>query len=55
MCNGPLAVPTSKRALAWVDYDWEVRLSDEEETTVYKAFPELQPIAKVDLFGLKEL
>ena len=49
------AVPASKRALAWEDYDWEAGLLDEEEATVYKAFPELQPIAKVDLSGLKEL
>ena len=49
------AVPASKRALAWEDYDWEAGLSNEEEATVYKAFLELQPIAKVDLFGLKEL
>ena len=39
MCNGPPTAPVSKRALAWKDYDWEFGLSDEEEATVYKAFP----------------
>ena len=32
-----------------------MKLSNDEEATVYKAFLELQPIAKVDLSGLKEL
>lgn len=53
MCNHGATCP--KRALAWEDYNWEIGLSDEEEVKVYETFMEFQPIAMVDLCGLKNL
>lgn len=51
--NAP--VPTSKRALAWKNYDWKSRVFYEKKTMVYRSFPKLQPIIKIDSCGFMEL
>ena len=43
-----LARQPCKRPLNWEDYNWEMGLSDDEETIVYKAFPELLSMGDFD-------
>ena len=47
------ALSPTKRPLHWENYNWEMGLSDEEETTVYEAVPKVLPMGDFDLKILK--